>query len=85
MINLNTVSELVTLSYRIEIIASVVPLIQTTPVSLHTREAMLHQNIAYINKKKWSPLLKQIIWISFLTINIIKRSDLAKYLQNKTI
>lgn len=85
MINLNTVSELVTLSYRIEIIASVVPLIQTTPVSLHTREAMLHQNIAYINKKKWSPLLKQIIWISFLTINIIKSSDLAKYLQNKTI
>lgn len=85
MINLNTVSELVTLSYRIEIIASVVPLIQTTPVSLHTREAMLHQNIAYINKKKWSPLLKQIIWISFLTINIIKSSALAKYLQNKTI
>lgn len=85
MMNLNTVSEFVTLSYRIEIIASVVPLIQTTPVSLHTREAMLHQNIAYINKKKWSPLLKQIIWISFLTINIIKSSDLAKYLQNKTI
>lgn len=52
MINLNTVSELVTLSYRVEMIASVVPLIQTTPVSLHTREAMLHQNIAYINKKR---------------------------------
>lgn len=52
MMNLNTVSEFVTLSYRIEIIANVVPLIQTTPVSLHTREAMLHQNIAYINKKK---------------------------------
>lgn len=52
MMNLNTVSEFVTLSYRIEIIANVVPLIQTTPVSLHTREAMLYQNIAYINKKK---------------------------------
>lgn len=81
MINLNTVSELVTLSYRIEMIASVVPLIQTTPVPLHTREAMLHQNIAYINKKKdRAPLLKQTIWISFLTTNIIKSSNLAKYL-----
>lgn len=85
MMNLNTVSEFVTLSYRIEIIANVVPLIQTTPVSLHTREAMLHQNIAYINKKNRSPLLKQIILISFLAINIIKSSNLAKYLQNKTI
>lgn len=80
MINLNTVSELVTLSYRVEMIASVVPLIQTTPVSLHTREAMLHQTLLISIKKDRASLLKQIIWISFLTINIIKSSNLAKYL-----
>lgn len=32
--------------------ASVVPLIQTTPSSLHTRVAMLYQNIASINENR---------------------------------
>lgn len=56
-----------------------------TGFTAHERSLCFTKTLLISIKKNRSPLLKQIILISFLTINIIKSSNLAKYLQNKTI
>lgn len=53
----------ITLSYRKVMTASVVPLTHTTPLSQHLREAMLYKNIAYINRKKIYKLEKHLLMI----------------------